>query len=206
MNNSQTAKKNVVLFFGTFNPIHIGHLIIAEHARQLPNIAETWLVVSPKNPHKEKHSLLADHHRLYMAKLATEDNFKLRVSDVEFALPKPSYTALTLVHLKELYPNYNFILLLGEDNLLTFHKWKNYEEILNNHEILVYPRNAEGVSNSTIPKILESFSKRISFLQAPLLHISATYIRQCIQAKKSTKYLLTEPVARYIDEMRFYLD
>lgn len=205
MTPKSPTNKHVVLFFGTFNPIHIGHLIMAQHVAQLPDVDETWLVVSPKNPLKEKRSLLADHHRLYMTKIAVENNPLLRVSDIEFSLPKPSYTAFTLVNLREKFPHYTFSLLMGEDNLHSLHKWKNYEEILRNHQILIYPREKNSIEpEKVIPDILKVFKDKINFLDLPLLNISATYIRNQIKANKSIKYLVNAEVEKYLDEMAFY--
>ena len=132
--------KNIGLFFGSFNPIHVGHLIIANHVAQLESIDEVWLVISPHNPHKKKESLLPDLNRLYMVNIAIEDNNKLRASDIEFKMPQPSYTIDTLTYLKEKHPDYKFNLIMGADNLRSFHKWKNYEVILKEHKLLVYPR------------------------------------------------------------------
>ena len=132
--------KKVGLFFGSFNPIHVGHLILGNYLANNTDLAEVWFVVSPHNPHKTKANLLADHHRLHMVQLAVEDNLKLRASNVEFDLPKPSYTVFTLQKLKEDHPDKKFVMIMGEDNLRSFHKWKNYEYILENHEIVVYPR------------------------------------------------------------------
>ena len=128
------------LYFGTYNPIHVGHLIIANHMAERDDMDQVWLVVTPQNPLKSNSNLLADYHRLALVKIAIDDNFNLRASDVEFNLPKPSYTVDTLAHLREQYPEHQFALIMGEDNLRTFHKWKNYEVILERHQIYVYPR------------------------------------------------------------------
>ena len=132
--------KKVGLFFGTYNPIHVGHLVIANHLANYTELDEVWLVVSPQNPLKKKDSLLQDYHRLALVRVAIEDNPKLKASDIEFSLPKPSYTSNTLAHINEKYPDYSFALIMGEDNLRTFHKWKNYADILKNNQIYVYPR------------------------------------------------------------------
>ena len=132
--------KKIGLYFGTFNPIHVGHLIIANYMADYTELDEVWLVVSPQNPLKKKETLLKDHHRLSLVRIALEDNTKLMASNIEFDLPIPSYTINTLVHLKEKYETYEFHLIMGEDNLRSFHKWKNQEEIINNHKIFVYPR------------------------------------------------------------------
>lgn len=184
-------EKQTVLFFGSFNPIHIGHLIIAETAADMENIAEVWFVVSPHNPFKPQNSLLNQYDRLHLAELAIVDNPRLKASNIEFNLPKPSYTIDTLTYLQERYPNRNFILLMGEDNLQHLHKWKNYEQILKHYAILVYPR----FNYST-----DAFKdhEKITRLSVPLLDISATDIRQRIAAGKSVRYMLPEPVYQYV--------
>ena len=187
------------LFFGSFNPIHVGHLIIAQHMLQ-KDLDRVWLVVSPHNPLKEKKSLLPTHHRIYMANLAVEDNAAIQVSDIETKLDQPSYTVNTLAHLREKYPSYEFVLLMGEDNLATFHKWKNPEEILKHHEIYVYARTNESFVNRT-----GYFAhSRIKLEPTPLLDVSSTFIREQIKAGKDVRYLLTEPVYKYVNEMNFY--
>ncbi len=139
------------LYFGTFNPIHVGHLIIANHMAEHADLDQVWMVVTPHNPLKKKNTLLDDYHRLQMVHLATEDFPKIKPSDIEFKLSQPNYTVNTLVHLQEKYPNYEFSLIMGEDNLKSFHKWKNYEAILENHEIYVYPRlEAKGRTGEAI--------------------------------------------------------
>ena len=131
---------NIGLYFGTFNPIHVGHLIIANHLAEHTDLDEVWIVVTPQNPLKQKKSLLADFHRLAMVKEAIDDNRKLKASDVEFKMPRPNYTIHTLTHLIEKYPSNNFALIMGEDNLRGLHRWFNYEQILEKHKIYVYPR------------------------------------------------------------------
>ena len=138
-------KKQIGLFFGSFNPIHIGHLIIANHLVEHSAMDELWLVVTPQNPFKEKQSLLDNHLRLEMTNLAIDEYPKLRASNIEFQLPQPNYTVNTLAYLEEKYPHANFALIMGEDNLKSFHKWKNYEYILVNYPIYVYPRISEGI-------------------------------------------------------------
>ena len=128
------------LYFGTYNPIHVGHLVIANYMADYTDLDQVWLVVTPQNPHKNKASLLSDYHRLAIVRIAVEGNNKLQASNIEFDLPKPSYTTTTLTYIKEKYPEHDFSLIMGEDNLRTLHKWKNHEEIINNHKIFVYPR------------------------------------------------------------------
>lgn len=194
-------KKKVGLYFGTFNPIHVGHLIIANYMAQQPGMNEVWLVVSPHNPFKEKNSLLTDHHRLAMAELAVEDNPKLKVSKIEFDLPAPSYTVVTLQALKEKFPGYEFSLIMGEDNLRTFHKWRNYEYILEHFHLFVYPRLKEEQETE---KNNLADHPHVHYVDAPVMNLSSTLIRNSIKAKKDVRYLLTEPVLKYIDEMNFY--
>src|SRR5690554_5275758 len=160
------------LFFGSFNPIHVGHLILANHIVEHVDIDQIWFVVSPQNPLKEKKTLLADHHRLAMVEIAVENNDKFRASNVEFGLPQPNYTVVTLAKLKEKHPNYTFSLIMGEDNLRNIHKWYNYEQILNNYTIIVYPREeSEG-------EFSEKEYPRIQLLKdVPLMKLSSTYIR-----------------------------
>ena len=157
-------KKQIGLFFGSFNPIHIGHLIIANHLVEHSALDELWLVVTPQNPFKEKQSLLNNHLRLEMVHLAIADYPKLRASDIEFHLPQPNYTIHTLAYLEEKYPKLHFALIMGEDNLKSLHKWKNYEQILSNYPIYVYPRLSEG----TVSEALTSHPN-IQYVRAPIV-------------------------------------
>lgn len=185
------------LFFGSFNPIHVGHMVIANYMAEFTDLDKIWFVVSPHNPLKNKASLLPDHHRLQLVKLAIGDNIKYKASDIEFKLPQPSYTIVTLAHLKEKHPKHDFALIIGGDNLLTFHKWKNHEEILKNHELYVYPRPNENLGQwENHPKV--------KIVPAPLMDITSTFIREGIKNKKDVRYFLPEKVAVYIEEMHFY--
>lgn len=193
--------KKIGLYFGTFNPIHVGHLIIANHLANNSDLNEVWFVVSPHNPLKDKNTLLEDHHRLAMVQRAVEENPKLKASSIEFDLPKPSYTVFTLQSLKEKFPKTEFSLIMGEDNLRTIHKWKNYEYILENFDIYVYPR----VQSATETDVKDfSNSGRIHMCNAPVMNVSSTFIREAIKNKKDVRYLLTDPVFKYVDEMNFY--
>ena len=199
------------LYFGTYNPVHVGHLVIANYMAEYTDLDQVWLIVSPQNPLKEKSSLLADYHRLALVKIAIDDNPKLRASDIEFKLPKPSYTATTLAYLKEKHPEHEFALIMGEDNLRTLHKWQNHEIILKNHKIYVYPRvltTQEEAEISTInAQIGNDFAQNSNVVlcdDAPVMKVSASFIRQAIKDSKDVRYLLTEPVHKYIDEMNFY--
>ena len=197
--------KKIGLYFGTFNPIHVGHLIIANYMADYTELDEVWLVVSPQNPLKKKETLLKDHHRLSLVRIALEDNTKLMASNIEFDLPIPSYTINTLVHLKEKYETYKFHLIMGEDNLRSFHKWKNQEEIINNHKIFVYPRvlTEQEMEDNTIE--FSSFNhSNVIRCQAPIMKISSSFIRKAIKNGKDVRYLLTPEVFKYVDEMNFY--
>jgi len=171
---------------------------------------EVWLVVSPQNPLKKKDSLLQDYHRLALVRVAIEDNPKLKASDIEFSLPIPSFTSNTLAHINERYPDYSFALIMGEDNLRTFHKWKNYEDILNNNRIYVYPRVlTEQEKEATLARVevdngLRKHQNVIMCDDVPVMKISASFIRSAIKGKKDVNYLLTQPVFKYLTEMHFY--
>ena len=192
-------KKQIGLFFGSFNPIHIGHLIIGNHLVEHSSMDELWFVVTPQNPFKQKHSLLDNYSRLEMVHLAVEEYEKLRPSDIEFNLPQPNYTANTLAYLEEKYPNFTFSLIMGEDNLKSFHKWKNYQHILNNYVIYVYPRISEG----SIPEEFENHLN-IRKIEAPIIELSATFIRQEIKEGRNVRPLLSPKVWNFIDKMGFY--
>tara|TARA_R110002074_G_scaffold396116_1_gene585089 strand:- start:2348 stop:2929 length:582 start_codon:yes stop_codon:yes gene_type:complete len=187
------------LYFGTFNPIHVGHIIIANHLLEYSDLDEIWMVVTPHNPHKKKSSLLENHHRYQLVYIALEDYPKIKPSDIEFKLPQPNYTVNTLAHIGEKYPQHVFSLIMGEDNLKSFHKWKNYEVILENHEVYCYPRIAEG----NVKTIFENHPK-IHKVDAPIIQISATLIRDGIKNNKNVAPMLTKEVWNYIDEMNFY--
>lgn len=191
---------NIGLYFGSFNPIHVGHLIIAQYMIQREDIDAVWFVVSPQNPFKDKATLLKDYHRLALVRLAIEEEPNFKAEDIEFDMPQPSYTIDTLTYIQEKHPDKKFSLLMGEDNLKGFKKWKNYEKILENHKIFVYPR----IEGNPIESDLKSHES-IEFCEdVPLMKISASYIRHQIKDGKSVNYLLTEKVAKYVDEMNFY--
>ncbi|MBA4145231.1 MAG: nicotinic acid mononucleotide adenylyltransferase [Azospira oryzae] len=186
------------LFFGSFNPIHMGHLILANVMAENTDLAKVWFVVSPQNPLKPSKGLLHEFDRFDMVKAAVADNYKLEVSDVEFHLPKPSYTIDTLTHLREKFPNKEFKVIIGEDNLEIFRKWKNYEQILEHYGLYVYPR--PHVTNSELRR-----HPHVKMVDAPLLDISATYIRNCIKNNKSIRYLVPQAVEQMIKAKHFYL-
>lgn len=171
------------LFFGSFNPIHVGHMVLANYMASFTDLEQVWFVVSPHNPLKEKATLLNQNQRLHMVNLAIGDNDMLKSSNIEFGLSQPSYTINTLAHLKEKYPNHQFSLIMGEDNLESFTKWKNYEEILKNHKLYVYPRPN---SNSGELKTHSS----VIMTEAPLMEISSTMIRHAIKNKKDVSFFV----------------
>ncbi|WP_299095973.1 nicotinate (nicotinamide) nucleotide adenylyltransferase [Winogradskyella sp.] len=187
------------LYFGTFNPIHIGHLTIANHLAEHSDLDQIWFVVTPQSPFKKKSSLLDNYQRLEMVFQATKDYDKLRPSDIEFGLKQPNYTIDTLVYLEEKYPNHTFSLIMGEDNLKGFHKWKNYELILENYSIYVYPRISEGKTDTQFKD-----HPKIHHVAAPIMEISSTFIRNSIKDGKNIRPLLPYAVWEYIDEMNFY--
>ena len=184
------------LFFGSFNPMHIGHKIIASYMVEFSNLDKVMFVVSPQNPLKQKNSLLDQYHRLQIIRAEEEDNPKLAVSDIEFSMPKPSYTIDTLVRLKEKHPKNDYALIMGADNLQNFHKWKNYEQILENYSIYVYPR--PGIE-------IEGTHKKIHIIDGvPQMEISSSFIRKSIKEGKDISYLMPEKAWKYTDEMNFY--
>lgn len=185
------------LFFGSFNPIHVGHMVLANYMASFTDLEQVWFVVSPHNPLKEKATLLNQNQRLHMVNLAIGDNDMLKSSNIEFGLSQPSYTINTLAHLKEKYPNHQFSLIMGEDNLESFTKWKNYEEILKNHKLYVYPRpNSSSGELKTHPSVIMT--------EAPLMEISSTMIRHAIKNKKDVSFFVPQAVWQYLDEMSFY--
>jgi len=192
------------LYFGTFNPIHIGHLIIANHMAEYAGLDQIWMVVTPHNPLKKKDTLLDDHQRLQLVYLATEDYPKIKPSDIEFKLSQPNYTVNTLAHLQDKFPQHVFSLIMGEDNLKSLHKWKNFEVILKNYEIYVYPRlDAKGIAEEA-PNSAFKNNPRIHFIDAPIVEISSTFIRENIKKKKNVKPLLPKNVWEYLDNNNFY--
>lgn len=189
--------KKIGLFFGSFNPVHSGHMIIAEFMATQTDLSEVWMIVSPQNPLKNKSSLAPDYERLHMLHLAIGDNIKLRPNDIEFSMPKPSYTVDTLAYLAEKHPEKEFVLIMGGDNLQTLHKWKNYEWLVENYDIYLYDRPDSEVADLKNKYRIKSFI-------SPQINISATYIRSCLKERKSVKYLVPLAVEKYLVENMIY--
>jgi nicotinate-nucleotide adenylyltransferase len=187
----------VGLFFGSFNPPHIGHLAIANYMVEFAGLDQLWFVVSPQNPLKENEVLLREYDRLELTRLAVEDDLRFRVSDAEFRLPKPSYTINTLQNLKEKFPDHTFSLVMGSDNLESFRQWKDYQTILENHRILVYPRLGVAADKLMV-------HPDITLLKAPLMEISSTFIRDSVKAGKDMRYFVSFRVWEYLDKMNCY--
>ncbi|MEO9872461.1 nicotinate (nicotinamide) nucleotide adenylyltransferase [Ekhidna sp.] len=185
------------LFFGSFNPIHIGHMIIASLVKETTSVEEVWFVVSPQNPFKKNKKLLHEFDRLDMVNAAIEDDYKFRSSDIEFNMPRPSYTIDTLTLLQEKHPDKKFHLIIGEDNLQSFPKWKNYQKILEHFGLIVYPRP------HTAPSDLID-QKSVKMIEAPEVDISATLIRKLLKEGKSIKYLVPDQVEEMIKVKGFY--
>ncbi|MBL0180884.1 MAG: nicotinate-nucleotide adenylyltransferase [Chitinophagaceae bacterium] len=186
----------VGLYFGSFNPIHVGHLIIASHLANETDLNQVWFVVSPQNPFKQSATLLNGNHRLHLIKSAIDGENKLRASNIEFSLPKPSYTCDTLAYLAEKFPGYEFCLLLGSDSFQNLNKWKNYQGIVKNHSIYIYKRPGF--------EITELYGAKVKILEAPLLEISSTYIRNLIKNKKSIRFLVPDSVKEEIELAGYY--
>lgn len=187
---------NIGLYFGSFNPVHTGHLIIASHILNETALEQVWFVVSPQNPFKQEHSLLNEYHRLHLVKAATENDNRIKASDIEFSLPKPSYTANTLTWLAEKYPTHRFHIIMGSDSFQNLPKWKNAEWIMKHYPILVYPRPGF--------EIQETHGADVTIVDAPLLQLSATHIRKCIQEGKSVRYMVPDSVLEEIEKGGYY--
>jgi len=190
--------KKVGLFFGSFNPVHIGHLIIANYMAHFTDLEEVWFVVSPQNPFKEKKSLGNMYDRLEMVNLAIENSDKLRTSDIEFHLPQPSYTIDTLIHLSEKYPNNEFVLIMGEDNLAGLHKWKNADILLRDYKIIVYPR--PGYDGGDLKQ-----HPSVTLTDTPVMELSSTFLRKAIKDGKNIQFFTPEKVLEFMDKKGLYL-
>ena len=184
------------LYFGSFNPIHIGHLIIASHVLNQTALQQIWFVVSPQNPFKQEHSLLNEYHRLHLVQLAVEDDTRLKAADIEFKLPKPSYTIDTLIYLKEKYPQHEFTIIMGSDSFQNLPKWKNASLLISDYSFIVYNRPGFEVTNQ--------HGAKLTILDAPLLTISATHVRDNIKSGKTIRYLVPEKVREYIESNKYY--
>ncbi len=187
---------NIGLYFGSFNPVHSGHLIIANHILNETSLERVWFIVSPQNPFKGNATLLNEYNRLHLLKLATEDDPRIKVMDIEFGLPKPSYTSVTLAHLVEKYPQHEFSIIMGSDSFQNLHKWKNAEYIIRNYPVYVYLRPGFEIQNHV--------NARLHIVEAPLLQISATQIRQLIKERKSIRYMVPEKVREEIEKGNYY--
>lgn len=186
----------VGLYFGSFNPVHVAHLIIANYVLNETDIEKVWFVVSPQNPFKAESTLLNEFHRLHLVRLATEDDGRIKASDIEFSLPKPSYTSTTLAYLAEKYPEHEFSIIMGSDSFQNLHKWKNHEVIIKNHPLYVYKRQGFDIDNK--------YRARIHLLDAPLLQLSATQIRKYIKEGKSIRYMVPDKVLEEIQRGGYY--
>lgn len=184
------------LYFGSFNPVHNGHLIIANHVLNETDIKKVWFIVSPQNPFKPEASLLNEYDRLHLLRVATEDDNRIDVLDIEFQLPRPSYTSNTLAYLKERYPNHQFVIIMGGDSFQNLNKWKNWEAIVSNYEIMVYSRPGFKTENK--------INASLTLLDAPLLEISSTQIREYLKKRKSIRYLVPESVFEEIKKGNYY--
>lgn len=205
------TKSKIGLYFGSFNPIHIGHLILAEYILQNSDLTKIWFVVSPQNPFKKQSALLDNNTRFHLVQLAVEDNENFFATNVEFSLPKPSYTINTLTFLTEKYPDKEFSLIMGEDNLRALNKWKDYQKIVSHYNIYVYPRKKDvkaaeiiDTDMQQINAILSENSKRIHLIDAPTIDISASYIRLQIRKGQSVRYLVSEKVYKEIEKSGLY--
>ena len=187
---------HIGLYFGSFNPIHIGHLIVANHVVENSEVDKVWFVVSPHNPLKDAHSLLNEYDRLHLVELAIQDNSKFRASNVEFHLPKPSYTIDTLTYLQERFPLEKFSVIMGSDSFQNIHRWKNFEQLVANYSFVVYKRPGFEVT--------ETHGANVKLLDAPVLDISSTYIRGQIKQGRSVRYVLPDKVWQYVEENRYY--
>lgn len=194
--NQIKLRMKIGLYFGSFNPVHVAHLIIANHILNETDIEKVWFVVSPQNPFKSESSLLNEYHRLHLVKLATEDDNRIKASDIEFNLPKPSYTTATLAYLKEKNPEHEFCIIMGSDSFQNLHKWKNFEVIVNEYDVYVYLRPGFEVTNK--------LNAKLHIVEAPLLQLSATQIRQYVKEGKSIRYLVPENVREEIAKGGYY--
>ena len=186
------------LFFGTYNPVHVGHMVIANYMIEFTDLDQIWMVVTPQNPFKQKQSLLRDYDRLHLVRLAIGDDLRIKASDIEFNLPQPNYTVDTLAYLREKFSDKEFALIMGADNLNHFHKWKNYQAIIDHHDLYVYPRMESNDGGEL------RHHYKVNYVEAPVMKISSSFIRKAIQEGKNVNHYIPKDVADYIDEMNFY--
>lgn len=190
-------KTKIGLFFGSFNPVHNGHLMLANYVVEYGDMKSVWFVISPQNPLKDRESLLEDHYRKNMLELAIKDDKRFEICDIEFYMPKPSYTVDTLTRLSGLHPNTDFYVICGMDSIASFKKWKNYQMILENYHILVYPRKSyDGGEFLSHPSV--------QIIAAPEIEVSSTFIRNAVKEKKDVRYFMPEKVYKYMIDMHFY--
>jgi nicotinate-nucleotide adenylyltransferase len=186
----------IALYFGSFNPIHNGHLVVANYLLNETDVERLWFVVSPQNPHKKENTLLNEYHRLHLVKLATENDERIKVSDIEFGLPRPSFTIDTITYLTEKYPQYEFSILMGADSFQNLPNWKNATQLVQRATIFIYPRQGFSVDNK--------LGAHIQLINAPLLSLSATYIRNCVAESKSIRYMVPDAVREEIERGGYY--
>ena len=203
------TQKKIGLYFGSFNPIHMGHLVIANHMATYTDLDEVWLVVTPQNPQKEAHEMIHQAHRLQMVILAVSENELLKGSDIEFELPQPNYTAATMRHMRATNPEIAFSLIIGEDNFERLHTWRDHWELVEKHRILVYPRRFSYQDNVAIPaakpeEVIPRDHSNIQWCDAPMISISSTYLRKAITDQKDIRYLLHDKVLNYISNNHLY--
>jgi nicotinate-nucleotide adenylyltransferase len=206
---TQKIRGKIGLYFGTFNPVHLGHLVIANHMAHYTDLDEVWLVVTPHNPHKSPSELMGQAHRLQMVHLAVSENEKLKGSDVEFDLPQPNFTAATMRHLRAQYPDVEFCIIIGEDNFVRLHTWQAHWELVENHRILVYPRRTSDAPSPVPPPekpeaVVPRSHPNIQWCDAPMISISSTYLRDAINDTKDIRYLLHDKVLNYISNNHLY--
>ena len=199
-----TPNRRVGLYFGSFNPVHLGHLVIANHMLFMADLDEVWLVVTPSSPHKQGVDMIPEAHRLQMAKLALADHPKLKASSVEFDLPRPNYTSDTMEHLRAQNPDTTFSIIMGQDNLASFSTWKGHASMLEQHRLLIYPRLTMGEPQRTAEVEKWTQHPHVDIQQAPMIAISSTYIRDAIMAGHDVQFLLPDPVLAYIGNNHFY--
>ncbi len=186
------------LFFGTYNPVHVGHMVIANYMVEFTDLDQVWMVVTPQNPFKQKDSMLKDYDRLHLVRLAIDDDPRIQVSDIEFSLSQPNYTSTTLAFLKEKFPKNDFALIMGADNLNHFHKWKNHQSIIDEHELYVYPRMESNEGGEL------RHHYKVNYVEAPVMKISSSFIRKAIAEGKKVTHYMPKAVASYVDEMNFF--